>query len=42
MILVRTDHPYLRVGHHTLVLNRVGGEVDNADVVAVDKSALHQ
>jgi hypothetical protein len=25
---------------HTLVLDRVGGEVDNADVVTVDKSAL--
>jgi hypothetical protein len=24
----------------TLVLNRVGGEVDDADVVAVDESAL--
>jgi hypothetical protein len=26
----------------TLVLNRVGGEVDDADVVAVDESALWQ
>jgi hypothetical protein len=25
-----------------LVLNRVGGEVDSADVVAVDEGALHQ
>jgi hypothetical protein len=25
---------------HTLVLNRVDGEVDDADVVAVDESAL--
>jgi hypothetical protein len=25
---------------HMLVLNRVGGEVDGADVVAVDESAL--
>jgi hypothetical protein len=24
----------------TLVLNRVGGEVDDADVIAVDESAL--
>jgi hypothetical protein len=25
-----------------LVLNGVGGEVDNADVIAVDEDALHQ
>jgi hypothetical protein len=25
-----------------LVLNRLGGEVDNIDVVTVEKSALHQ
>jgi hypothetical protein len=27
---------------HALVLNRVGGEVDNVDVVTVDEGALHQ
>jgi hypothetical protein len=27
---------------HALVLNRVGGEVDDADVITVDKGALHQ
>jgi hypothetical protein len=27
---------------HTLVLNGVGGEVDGADVIAVDESALGQ
>jgi hypothetical protein len=27
---------------HTLVLNGVGGEVDDADVVTVDEGALHQ
>jgi hypothetical protein len=26
----------------TLVLNEVGGEVDSADIIAVDKSALRQ
>jgi hypothetical protein len=27
---------------HALVLNGVGEEVDGADVVAIDESALHQ
>jgi hypothetical protein len=27
---------------HALVLNRVGGEVDDADVITVDKGALRQ
>jgi hypothetical protein len=27
---------------HTLVLNEVGGEIDDADVDAVDEDALHQ
>jgi hypothetical protein len=27
---------------HTLVLNGVAGEVDDADVVTVDEGALHQ
>jgi hypothetical protein len=27
---------------HTLVLNEVDGEIDGADVVAVDEDTLHQ
>jgi hypothetical protein len=35
---VKVDLDMLR----TLVLNEVGGEIDGADVVAIDEGALHQ
>jgi hypothetical protein len=49
----RTHTPPVAMRSHTkvevnldmlraLVLNEVGGEVDNADVVVVDEGALHQ